>query len=310
VALSLIESSGHIVLIAHKNPDADSLGSACAFYSHLLRLRKKVTLFCASADIDSSLAFLPWFDEATDRFPGDADCMISFDCGSYERLGIDKALPLINFDHHASNTLFGTLNIVDTAAISTTEVVYDFFVANGIKINGKMALSLYAGLIDDSRCFSASGCNAKTFGMAHALIAAGADHATCIEWLYRRRSLASLRVRGILLKQMRLLLDGRLAFFDVRASHLEETGASISECKKVLDEALGMRSVQAAMMQIEHPRGGVKISLRTDGTIDAARIMGHYGGGGHVHRAGTRIKQGSWEGLAAEMMMMIQKEFE
>lgn len=310
MALELIHSARHIVLIAHKNPDADSLGSASAFYSFLLRLQKKVTFFCASAELSPNLAFLPWFDKVTNRFPDDADCMISFDCGSYGRLGIEKELPLVNFDHHVSNDLFGSVNIIDTSAISTTESVYDFFVANGIKINGKMALSLYAGLLDDSRCFSAPGCNAKTFATAHALIEAGADHAVCVEWLYRRRSLASLRVRGLLWKQMQLFLDGRLAFFDVRLSDMQETGATVSECKKVLEEALGMRSVQVAMMQIEHPEGGIKISLRTDGTVDASKIMGCYGGGGHVHRAGTRIKQEHPESLAAEITMMIQKEFE
>lgn len=305
---ALIHSSSHIVLVAHKNPDADSLGAACAFYSYLLRSQKKVTLFCVSAEVNPNLAFLPWFDKVTDRFPEDADCMISFDCGSYGRLGIENELPLLNIDHHISNNFYGSHNLINTSAISATEVVYDYFVANGVKINGKMALSLYAGLIDDSKCFSAPECSAKTFAMAHSLIEQGADHALCIEWLYRRRSLASLRVRGILLKEMKLLVDGKLAVFEVPLSLLEETGAGIAECKRVLDEALGMRSVQAAIMVLEHPRGGSKLSLRTDGTVDAAKIMASFGGGGHVRRAGTRLKQENYDELAENMMRMITKE--
>ncbi len=310
MALELIEKSEHIVLIAHKNPDADSLGSACAFYSYLLRLRKKVTLFCTSADVNPNLAFLPWFEKITDRFPDDADCMISFDCGSYGRLGIERELPLINFDHHHSNDFYGTYNFIDTGAISTTEAVYDFFVANDIKINGKMALSLYAGLVDDSKCFSAPGCNAKTFEMAHRLLALGADHAMCVEWLYRRRSLASLRARGALLKQMRLFLDGRLAVFEVGMTLLEESGASIAECKQVLDEALGMRSVRVALMYVERPGGGIKLSLRTDGGVDASKIMAYYGGGGHKHRSGARIVHENIQDLVKEMTTMIQKEMQ
>lgn len=305
----LIHSSSHIVLVAHKNPDADSLGAACAFYSYLLRSQKKITLFSASGELNPNLAFLPWFDKITDRFPEDADLLISFDCGSYGRLGIEKELPLINIDHHVSNDLFGTYNIVDSSAISTTEVVYDYFVANGIKINGKIALSLYAGLLDDSKCFSAPECSAKTFAMAQGLLELGADHAVCMEWLYRRRSLASLRIRGILLKQMKLLADARLAVFEVSLPLLEECGASVSECKSVLDEALGMRSVQAAIMVLEHPLGGIKISLRTDGTVDAAKIMTSFGGGGHVKRSGTRIKQENYDELIKNIMVMITKEF-
>jgi len=306
--LNLIDSSQHIVLVTHKNPDADSLGAASAFYSYLLRTQKKVTLFCVSTELNQHLGFLPWFDKITDRFPESADCIISFDCGGYERLGIEKELPLINIDHHISNDFYGTYNLINTAAISTTEVVYDFFVTNDIKINGKIALSLYAGLIDDSKCFSASECTVKTFMMAHSLIELGADHAMCVEWLFRHRSLASLRIQGALLKQMKLLADGRLALFEVPLSLLEETGAVVSECKKVLEEALGMRSVQAAVMVLEHSRGGVKLSLRTNGAIDAAKIMSAFGGGGHLHRAGTLLKQENYNELVKDMMMMITKE--
>jgi bifunctional oligoribonuclease and PAP phosphatase NrnA len=306
---NLIDSSNHIVLIAHRNPDADSLGSACAFYSYLLRSQKKITLFCVSGEINPNLAFLPWFDKLTDRFPEDADLLISFDCGSYARLGVEKELPLINFDHHVSNDLFGTSNVVDCSAISTTEIIYDYFVANGIKINGKIALSLYAGLLDDSKCFSAPECNTKTFAMAQALLGYGADHALCIEWLYRRRSLASLRIRGVLLKQMKLVSDGRIAHFEVSLPLLEETGATMFECKRVLDDALEMGSVQVALMVLEDPNGGVKLSLRTDATVDAAKIMMSFGGGGHVKRAGTRIKEENYDEFIKNIMSMITKEF-
>jgi c-di-AMP phosphodiesterase-like protein len=63
-------------------------------------------------------------------------------------------------------------------------------------------------------------------------------------------------------------------------------------------------------MQIEHPRGGVKLSLRTDGTVDASKIMGSFGGGGHVNRAGTHLKQENFIELVETMVMMIKKEFE
>jgi phosphoesterase RecJ-like protein len=305
---TLIDSSNHIVLIAHKNPDADSLGSACAFYSYLLRRQKKITLFCVSAELNPTLAFLPWFDKVTDRFPESADCMISFDCGSYGRLGIEKKLPLINIDHHSSNDFYGTHNLINTSALSTTEVVYEYFVANGIKINGKIATALYAGLLDDSKCFSAPECSAKTFAMAQALIEAGADHAMCTDWLYRRRSLASLRIHGILLKQMKLLSDGRLSLFEVPLTLLAESGATLTECKKVLEEALGMRSVQAALMIIEHPRGGVKLSLRSEGIVNASNVMMAFGGGGHIKRAGVYLKDDSYDDVVKNIISMITKE--
>lgn len=305
--LSQIDAANHIVLIVHQNPDADSLGGACAFYSHLLRGDKKVTLFCASKGVDPNLAFLPWFDKITDRFPQGADLMISFDCANRDRLGCEASLPLINIDHHRSNDLFGTINLVNTAAISTTELLYDFFIANDIKINGKMALSLYAGLLDDSKCFSSAACSSKVFALAHDLIKLGADHAVCVEWMYRRRSLASLRLRAILLKEMQLHADGALALFEVTTRHLEQSGATLYECKQVLEEALELATVRAALMQIEHPQGEVRISLQTDGTVDASSIMALSGGGGHINRAGTRIER-SDKTVLDEIIQRIKKE--
>ncbi|MDD5051775.1 MAG: DHH family phosphoesterase [Sulfuricurvum sp.] len=307
--LSLIDSARHIILIIHKDPDADSMGSACAFYSYLLRSQKKLTLFCASETLNPDLAFLPWFDKITNRFPEEGDCMISFDCGSNERFGIESSLPLINFDHHKSNVLYGLYNIVDVNAISTTQVVYDFFVANSIKINGKMALSLYAGLLDDSKCFSAFRCDVTTFATAQALLGFGADHALCVEWLYNRRSLASMRLRGTLFREMKILLDGQLAFFDVQLSHLEDSGATIPECKLILEEALRMYTVKAGLMKIDHPYGGAKLSLRTDGSIDASKIMAPFNGGGHINRAGAQLKNDERQSAVDEIILMIKKEF-
>ncbi len=107
---------------------------------------------------------------------------------------------------------------------------------------------------------------------------------------------------------MKLLSDGQLAFFEVSLPLLEETGASIAECKRVLDEALGMRSVQAALMVLHLPGGGAKVSLRTDGVLNAAKIMEDFGGGGHGKRAGTRLKQENYNELVQNMMAMITKE--
>jgi bifunctional oligoribonuclease and PAP phosphatase NrnA len=305
---SLIDSASHIVLIAHKNPDADSLGSACAFYSYLLRERKKITLFCLSSELNPNLAFLPWYDKVTDRFPQEADLLISFDCGSYGRLGVESSIPLINIDHHLSNDLYGVENLVDTAAISTTEVVYDYFVTNGIKINGKMAFSLYAGLLDDSKCFRAPECSAKTFALAAALIDAGADHALCTHWLYQRQSLSSIRIRGALLSRMKLIGEGRAAICEVPQALLEATGASVFECKRVLDDALGMVNVQIALMVVEHPSGGVKISLRSDGNADCSMILAPFGGGGHRKRSGARLKHEAHHDVIEMIIGTILKE--
>ncbi len=305
MALPLIYLANHIVLIAHEHPDADSLGSACAFYSHLLRSQKKVTLFCATENVDPNLAFLPWFDKITSKFPESADLAISFDCGSFGRLGIDFSGELINFDHHISNELYGSYNCINTEALSTTQVLYEWFVTQSIKINAKMANALYAGLIDDTHCFSDPSCTNAVFEMAHALMSAGANHTVCVDHLFHSRSLASVRLKGEMFKRMKIVHDGRVALFEVDQALLVSSGAILRDCKAVVDEALSLKTVQIAVLAVELKYGGVKISLRSDGALNAAELLHRYGGGGHRIRAGARVKDGTCESVIKNLMVDI-----
>jgi len=302
---ALIDSANHIVLVVHEHPDADSLGSACAFYSYLLRSKTKVTLFCVTPSLDQTLSFLPWFDKVTDKFPSDADLVISFDCGSFGRLGIDYSGELINFDHHISNELYGTHNCIDPQALSTTQVVYEWFVTKTIKINGKMANALYAGLMDDTSCFSDAQCTSSTFSMAHSLLQLGADHAQCVQALFNSHSLASFRLKGEMLKRMKILHDGRVAVFEVDQALFASSGAVLQDCKAVVDEALSLKTVQIALLVVELKRGGVKVSLRSNGVVNAAELLHCYGGGGHKIRAGARIVDMKQDEIIKKIMETI-----
>lgn len=287
--LALIDSASHIVLVAHEHPDADSLGSASAFYSYLLRLQKKTTLYCSTEIGDNNLSFLPWCEKIKHTFPLDADLVISFDCGDYKRLGIEYSGHIINFDHHISNELYGTSNCIDPTALSTTQVLYNWFVANGIKINGKMANALYAGLMDDTNAFSARECTSTTFQIAQQLIQLGANHEQCVNALFNSHSLASMRLKGIMLSEMRLMHEGRTVVFEVNQELLGFTGAYLRDCKKTLDEALSLKTVKIAVLVAQLKRGGVKVSLRSDGILDVSEILSLHGGGGHRIRAGARL---------------------
>lgn len=306
--LSLISLASHIVLVAHEHPDADSLGSASAFYSYLLRVQKKTTLFCSTVLGDPNLLFLPWSDKIRHTFPDDADLVISFDCGSFQRLGIEYCGEMINIDHHVSNEHYGTLNHIDITAMSTTEVLYKWFVNNGIKINAKMATALYAGLLDDTGCFSDPQCNTTVFEMARELISYGADHVGCVTNLLNSNSLAALRLRGHMLTGMKIVHDGQIALFEVNRSMLDSTGAVLRDCKSTLDEALSIKTVRIALLVAELKHGGVKISLRSDGIINASEILESFGGGGHKSRAGARIMDMSMDEAVNTILIHMIKE--
>jgi phosphoesterase RecJ-like protein len=281
-----IDKADHVLLIAHVNPDADSMGSALAMYTYLLRLQKKITLYCKTEHINPALAFLPFFDKVKHQLPSAYDLAMSFDCGSLKRLGVDSSAPLVNIDHHLSNDAYGAINLINDKAISTTQVVYEYFVEHNIKINAKMATCLYAGLIDDSQNFSTHKTNAQSFMMAADLVQCGAEHALCVQQLFKTRSLASIRMKAKMLEAAQLFCDGKVVSTLVPRSFFEQTGAYEVDCEEALHESLDLVSVEVAMMLRYTKEGKIKGSLRSKNGLDMNALASHFGGGGHLHSAG------------------------
>lgn len=286
VIVKKIEESRHIVVIAHVNPDMDSLSSASAMYTYLLTLHKKVSFFCATSKRGNRFDFLPWIDKVKDSFPSSADLAISLDCASVDRLGVTIECDLINIDHHLSNNQFGTLSLVDSTAISTTKVLYDFFQENQVKINQKMATALYAGLLDDSHGFLSDEVDGTTFAVAKELIECGAAYHECNKYVMKSLTLGALRLKAIMLANMQLLNNAQITYFEVRIEDLLSSGAIAVDCEYALEESMYLQSVKVAVLLKENRDLSIKVSLRSGGKVDVAKIAKEFGGGGHSTRAG------------------------
>ncbi len=274
-----------------------------------MRLEKKVTLFCVTERINPRLAFLPWFDKMRHQFPKGADLAISFDCGAYKRLGVEVPCDLINIDHHKSNEAYGTINVIDTTAISTTQVLFDLFHENEIKVNPKMATALYAGLLDDSHGFLAPKTDARSFKMAAALTEAKADISLCARELFHHNSLAALRLKGMMFEKMYLLFEARVVIHLVTKEMMAVSGGREVDCEAALEESMGLPHVELALMLRENRNGSIKGSLRSIGALDVEGIAKNFGGGGHRHAAGLDIEGSSLEACYQKLLTVIKEEF-
>ncbi len=303
-----LDDAKHILIIAHVDPDADSMGSALAMYIHALRLHKKVTLYCKTQKMDPSLKFLPFFDKVRPNIPKDYDLAMSFDCGTYKRLGIEVDGALVNVDHHISNEKYGTINLIDTTAISTSQVLYDFFKSNDIKLNAKMATALYAGLADDSQNFTTDKTDERTFMMAADLLKSGADNALCTKMLFKERSLASMRMKAMMLSTAQLFCSGRVVSTLVQRSFFEQTGAYEVDCEEALHETLDLVNVEVALMLRYTKDGRVKGSLRSSHGMNMNMIASAFGGGGHLHSAGFVTDAQSLEEVETKIINLIKEK--
>ena len=285
-----IKKSDNIVLIAHLNPDGDALGSSLSLYPILKKMGKRVSVFNATKPLPMYLDFLPNFEKVVNKLPKKIDLMISFDCGSFDRLGIDeKPSFLINIDHHISNTKYGDINIIDANAASSSQVVYNMLKANNVEIEKDSALCIYTALVTDTGNFQYESVNEKVFLMAADLVKAGIKPDFISKMLFQRDRLSRLRLLAKAYDTIELCCEGTVAFVEVTKEMMEITGAIKDDTDTIVNSVRAIASVEAACMLREDDEG-IKISLRSKNYADVSKIAVKYGGGGHIRAAGATIK--------------------
>ena len=289
-ALELIEKSRYILIITHVNPDPDSIGSALALSNLFAENKIKHKVFNISSDLPKNLDFLNRFDKITNILPPFYDLAICVDCGTYKRLGFDlpKDVPLINFDHHASNNNFGTRSIVDPYKSRTAELVFEFFKLNGLNISKYSSQSLYCGIYDDTLAFSLGRCDEETFKKVNFLVECGASPSFIANKLLRRDSLAKYRIIPKVLDSLELHKDGEIATIYALEEWFKTTGAHARDCEDALDMIMSMQVVQVAFF-IRFTNGACRVSLRSKNELDVSKIASIFDGGGHFNASGCTI---------------------
>jgi phosphoesterase RecJ-like protein len=175
----LITPARRILVITHMSPDGDAIGSLLAM-GNLLRDRgKEVTLACEDP-VPESVAWLPGSSEIARQANGPIDLVISLDCSDRGRMGKAyearfASVPLLNIDHHITNTRFGTLNWVDPSCAATSQLVLDLAQALGWQVTEPVAVCLLAGLVTDTRSFRTPNVDSGTLRAALQLMEAGAS---------------------------------------------------------------------------------------------------------------------------------------
>ncbi len=289
--LRLIKDSQKITLVSHIAPDGDALGSSLAFYLALKKMGKNVKIFNATKILPMRYDFLPSFSKITHTFPKNCDLVISFDCGSFDRLGIQKeAYKLINIDHHKSNTSYGDINIVDANHASTSAVVYDILEAFDIMIDKDIATCIYTALAEDTNFFTTNNVDEKVFYLAAKLTFLGALPAFIAQNIKQRNSLAKVRLTALFIDTLSLHRDGSVAVGEVTQEMFQKSGALRYDTTEFVDILLDLSTVQLAIFVLSMPDGDYKLSLRSK-ERDVSKIAHKLGGGGHHHAAGLSVKK-------------------
>ena len=264
-----LRARDRFLLTAHEGPDGDALGSLLGMHHLLTQLGKDSVMFMAAKEFPLPIEyrFLP-LEEVFHEPPADmADRTVIFlDCGNIDRMPVDFLSDgdnrIINIDHHHDNTLFGDVNLVDTDASCTAEIVYELARLLGVKIGKEMASALYVGLVTDTGKFMYENTDARTHRIAAELIEAGVEVDDTYRRLYEHVPIEKLRLVSRALDGIQRDCDDRLVLTYVTAADYEATGAGEEMTEGIIDH---LRSVEGAKVAALDPRPGQPRPRRAQG---------------------------------------------
>jgi phosphoesterase RecJ-like protein len=289
----IVDGSAHITCLAHKDADADSLGSALGFALALRASGRKVRVVVPEP-LPRLLEHLPGFETVETGGAPLGDTVFTFDCATLTRFGerraeVEHATTVVNIDHHLSNTAFGSINLVDASASATGQVVHTLLTLLGAPISAGVATNLYAALLTDTGGFRHENTTEAALLLGASLVAAGADPGWVALKSYKSRSLAQVRLEGMAVAQMHSEMDGRLLWSEVTAAMLAEAGADLQDSEGIIDTLQSIATMQIAILFKQHTADRSKISVRTRDPIDATEVCTPFGGGGHRRAAGAEF---------------------
>jgi len=293
-----IKQAKKVMIVPHQNPDGDAIGAATAFLEYLAELNKEIVIFCVTPVTDK-LRFVPHSttvitDPAIFK-DSSVDTIVVLDSGDLRYAGIATHLvnhpaTIINIDHHATNERFGSYNLVNTTAASTTEILFHFFRANSIRINPRMATSLLTGLTTDTGNFSNAATSVSALAVGGELIRSGGNYNLINNAVIRNKSVESLRLWGKALQRLTKEPDYNMVYTYVTRQDLIEHKVDDQETEGIANFLNNLENPGIVLVLKETANGMVKGSLRTTrNDIDVSLLAKQLNGGGHKKAAGFTV---------------------
>jgi bifunctional oligoribonuclease and PAP phosphatase NrnA len=288
--LQVIREGERFLVCSHSSPDGDAVGSVLAMGMFLESLGKRADLVTADR-IPAVYRRLPGAEaiRTAMRVHGPYDAAILLECDSFERTrlrGLER-FPIVNIDHHVSGRPWGQFNWIDHGAASVGELVSRLIKAADGTITPEIATCLYTTLLTDTGGFTYGALRASTFALAEELVLAGADPIRISQNTYYRTPLSKLLLLGAALNNLHR--EDRVAWLWVTQHDLERTCAAEEDCEGIVNYALSLADVEAAVFLRELPERRIRMSLRSKGKINVAAIAQSLGGGGHENASGCTV---------------------
>ena len=289
-AVGLLKEKDNILILTHRNPDGDTLGSGFALLRALRQLGKRVKLLNADA-INEKYAHLY---EGLSEESFEEEFIVSVDVAERKLLGdlMEKYADKVDLsiDHHGTGKLFAKKTYCESESASACEIVYEIIKALGVKIDKGIADCIYTGCSTDTGCFKYSNVTPRTHRIAAELIEYGADHSKINEKMFDTKSMNSIMLERMCYESLEVFGGGKVAVITVTKEMLRKSGTDKSALDAIKPITRHIEGVEIGLTVKEEDGGASGVSIRTSENYDASAICAHFGGGGHIRAGGCEIK--------------------
>ena len=310
-AVRLLGGARSVVLACHVGPDGDALGSMLALGLALRGLGAQVVASWGGApfEVPATYGYLPGLELLVPPadVPAAPELFVTLDTGSTDRLGsladrVRTAGCCVVVDHHASNTHFGAVNVVDERAAATAVLVTELVDRLGVPLTRELAVGLYTGLVTDTGSFKYSATTPAVHELAGRLLSTGIRHDLISRAIYDDAPFGYVQLLGRACADAVLEVDavGGLGLVHclVPAADLTRSGLGLADVEGVIDVLRVAQEAEVAVVLKGDPvEGGFKVSTRSKGAVDVSAVCTALGGGGHRFAAGFT----SWDDRASTL---------
>ena len=303
-ALRLLEKIDNVLILTHRNPDGDAIGSAFALYHLLTAMGKnaRIEVEKASEELDFFV-----FGDALEYFP--EDYVVTVDVADKRLLPEEQLAKYddrvyLAIDHHAANKPFAKHLVLDAEAAATCEIIFDLTVMCGLELPREMNTYLYLGIATDTGCFRYPNCTSHTHMAAATLLMRGANSKFVNKSMFETKTLEYIRFETMALNSLKTYYDGQCAVIVLTQEMFAETGVAEADTHGIAALPRQIKGVKVGIVIKEREDGSFKVSMRSNEPVSAGDICEALGGGGHRLAAGCE-PEGDLDSVLSQVLEVV-----
>lgn len=294
-ASALVADAQRVLIVTHIGPDGDAIGSLCGLASALRRLGKQV-ITAVDEGVPSDLQFIPGAGEVRATLDSvNVDLCIAVDCGDERRMGEvgqvarQTGRPLINLDHHPTNTFFGDANLVDPSTVAAAEGVLNWLDTMQVQLDETTAYCLLTGMVTDTLCFRTDNVTPRTFSKAQRLMEMGAPLSEIVQRTVSRKTYAGLRLWQAAIPGVQL--EEHVIWASITREMFTRSDFDGTDDDGLVSMLVQVEEAYISAVFRETPDGKVEIGFRAVPGFDTSAVAVLLGGGGHRLASGATVDE-------------------